>query len=329
MSQRIEWVDTARGLGLMFVFVGHLHTPFITTWIYTFHMPLFFFLSGLVFSMHPFRKFFIKKVERLVVPYFVLGLGIYLFYACLYAFEHRGMADYMEMLRNLIEQKAFWTIWFLAALFLAELILWGLMKISKRKDVLALLSTLLMAATFVFYRMGGTTLYWCFDVACVAQFFVMLGYLFRSNYSKMEVMLSSKQRVVWMIVALLINVISGSLCIRLSGSSLDMSVGLYGNELLTIVSAVSGIAVIILLCQIISHTFLTYLGQNTMIFFAWHSRIIIVACGMAYGYLGIFQDSGIVSQLIYSVVTLILIITILYPVTEGIKHLSVRKYFGV
>lgn len=40
-SGRIDWVDTARGMGLLLVFVGHLSIPFAAAWVYTFHMSLF------------------------------------------------------------------------------------------------------------------------------------------------------------------------------------------------------------------------------------------------------------------------------------------------
>ena len=329
MPDRIHWIDTARGLGLMLVFIGHLHPPYVSTWIYTFHMPLFFFLSGLVFTAHPFRTFYQKKISRLVVPYFSLGLVIYFFYACIYAFEQRGFADYWTMLINLISQKAFWTIWFLAALLFGELIVWVVLNLTKfwNKTAFAL-SLIIMSGAFFYYRNGGTTLYWCFDVACVAQFFILSGYLFKLNFSKIE-RFSSRNSVVLLLLLLSLNIISGFLCIRLSGSQLDMSVGLYGNELLSVVSALSGIGFIILLCQNLSSNFLSYLGRNTMVFFAWHSRIIIVACGMVYEAIDLFQGESLSSNILYVLTTLILILAVLYPVTEGIKRTRYSRYFGL
>ena len=81
-TKRIKWIDTAKGIGLLLVILGHLHVPYMTTWIYTFHMPLFFFLSGVVFSgsKYTFKEFLVKKIKSLVVPYFCLGFVIYLFY---------------------------------------------------------------------------------------------------------------------------------------------------------------------------------------------------------------------------------------------------------
>lgn len=44
---RIAWVDIAKGLGIFLVVLGHTYrkNP-VQNWIYSFHMPLFFILSG-------------------------------------------------------------------------------------------------------------------------------------------------------------------------------------------------------------------------------------------------------------------------------------------
>ena len=76
--------------GILLVVMGHSgmaepeiesHVVFLKKWIYSFHMPLFFFISGYLFSLtNPdFLKinaghFLFKKVKRLLVPYFALGL---------------------------------------------------------------------------------------------------------------------------------------------------------------------------------------------------------------------------------------------------------------
>lgn len=327
-QKRIEWIDTARGLGLMLVFIGHIKPPYVATWIYTFHMPLFFFLSGLVFSMHPFRTFFQKKFQRLVIPYFCLGIVIYIFYACIYAYENRNSGDYWIMLWNFLEQKAFWTIWFLAALFISELLLWIELKICKQNFYFTLLlSVTLMGLTFGFYRLGGSTLPWCFDVACVAQFFVLIGYIFKKKYIGFSP--SKSQIYICAPIFLFINLAAGMLCIKISHKQLDMSVGLYGNEILTLISALAGIGFVILICQLFTNRFFTYLGRNTMIFFGWHSRIILVACGMAYGALGLFSRETLLSEVLYVLTTLVIILATLYPTTELMKKSKIGHLFGV
>lgn len=45
MSKRIEWIDIAKGIGIILVIFGHIISPSnFRTWIYSFHIPLFFLL---------------------------------------------------------------------------------------------------------------------------------------------------------------------------------------------------------------------------------------------------------------------------------------------
>ena len=50
-KKRIEWVDIAKGIGIFLMVMGHTGIPRIgNQWIYSFHMPLFFFISGFLFN---------------------------------------------------------------------------------------------------------------------------------------------------------------------------------------------------------------------------------------------------------------------------------------
>ena len=80
--------------GILLVVLGHsgFEEPIIKqelsglhSWIYSFHMPLFFMISGYLFSLtnknfvdiKP-AKFMQKKVLRLLVPYLTIGTIVYL-----------------------------------------------------------------------------------------------------------------------------------------------------------------------------------------------------------------------------------------------------------
>lgn len=48
---RVKWIDTARGIAILLVLIGHAGVaPKLNQYILSFHMPLFFFLSGIVFD---------------------------------------------------------------------------------------------------------------------------------------------------------------------------------------------------------------------------------------------------------------------------------------
>ena len=86
MTQRVQWQDTAKGLGIVLVAFGHVERGLVSAGIltapvwedidfalYTFHMPLFMFLAGLNVPRSlragtvPFLR---KKAGALLVPYF-------------------------------------------------------------------------------------------------------------------------------------------------------------------------------------------------------------------------------------------------------------------
>ncbi|ETI59627.1 glycosyl transferase [Sphingobium sp. C100] len=68
---RLDWVDVARGLGIVAVVVGHVWTrgP-LRDAMYSFHMPLFFLLSGMLSRPHPVRAFTWRQISGQMRPYF-------------------------------------------------------------------------------------------------------------------------------------------------------------------------------------------------------------------------------------------------------------------
>ena len=335
-NARIEWIDTARGIALFFVIFGHLKTPYIATWIYTFHIPLFFFLSGCVYRQpRDFKTFMNKKVNGLIIPYFFLGAIIWLFHETLYFVngpENSLYGNGLTMLWNLIKQQGYWTVWFLACLFVCQMLFYWILRLGRENRYTVLsISITLAIVTFVYYRLGGKTLPWCIDIACIAQLFFTLGYFFnKSTRIKQQFILSRGLKWRMLCLALLfINCVSGFMNIRLTGKSLDMSIGMYGNEVLAILSALSGILFVVMVSTRINSRLLTYLGQNTMIIFGWHSRIIIVALDMLYCHFNLLTNESFIIQLARSLVSFTIILAILIPVTELIKKTRIRKLFGI
>ena len=47
-GKRVTWVDTAKGWGMLAIILSHVMTGHpVSRWLYTFHVPLFFFLATL------------------------------------------------------------------------------------------------------------------------------------------------------------------------------------------------------------------------------------------------------------------------------------------
>ena len=68
--------------GIILVVIGHIGemNTNLHRWIYSFHMPLFMFISGYLLNYTNQRKieninlkeFFWKKIKRLLIPYFII-----------------------------------------------------------------------------------------------------------------------------------------------------------------------------------------------------------------------------------------------------------------
>lgn len=66
-------ISITKGIGISLMVIGHSPCPeYLTTWIYCFHMPLFFFISGYLFKdqslKHP-KTYISKKIKSLYVPF--------------------------------------------------------------------------------------------------------------------------------------------------------------------------------------------------------------------------------------------------------------------
>ena len=78
-KKRVLWIDVARGIAILLVVLGHcignLFNPG-NRFILAFHMPLFFFLSGMCISESVIsaKNYLVKKVKTLLVPQAVLGI---------------------------------------------------------------------------------------------------------------------------------------------------------------------------------------------------------------------------------------------------------------
>lgn len=86
-KNRIHWIDYAKGIGIFLVVLGHVCrglvdselldgtspiVQFADQWIYAFHMPLFFFVSGLLIHSSvakPWQTFLVDKARTIVYPY--------------------------------------------------------------------------------------------------------------------------------------------------------------------------------------------------------------------------------------------------------------------
>lgn len=136
MSQRIEFLDGVKGVGILSIVLGHVFIPGWNDFLFLYHLPIFFLLAGYFTSAKlPPGAFVKKRARRLLVPYAVTAALIVLFSVPKSLAEHTSVLSGLKKwglaaLQGVgVEPKvpfhmeSIGAIWFLWALFWASLLL--------------------------------------------------------------------------------------------------------------------------------------------------------------------------------------------------------------
>lgn len=77
-NERIKWVDLAKGVAIILVILGHgSWNTTVDIFIYSFHMPLLFILSGVTFKEKSGWISVKRDVCRLIIPYAVINIVMF------------------------------------------------------------------------------------------------------------------------------------------------------------------------------------------------------------------------------------------------------------
>ncbi len=139
-KERVQWVDVAKGIGIFLIYLGHFgesagrSTPFV----FTFHVALFFFLSGCMnYYDHEERiiPYIIKRFKMIMLPFFTFSFIALILYSIM---NSSSIMDIYNMIINIFMgdiRNTFipaGSLWFLSCLFVIEII-FKLLKATKSK----------------------------------------------------------------------------------------------------------------------------------------------------------------------------------------------------
>jgi len=119
LNKRMDWIDSIKGFGAILVILGHLNpmAP-IECYIYSFHMPLFFFLSGILKSRQKnFVPFLQKKAKSLLIPFVIWNL-VSVLYRLIIHIPIKSVIIETFFLQGKMPHNT--PIWFLLTLFMCE-----------------------------------------------------------------------------------------------------------------------------------------------------------------------------------------------------------------
>lgn len=73
--------DIAKGIGIILMIIGHcgIKNQYVRNFIYSFHMPLFFLISGYFFKYREDKELLKRNFKRLIIPYIITCLCIIMY----------------------------------------------------------------------------------------------------------------------------------------------------------------------------------------------------------------------------------------------------------
>lgn len=326
-ASRLSNVDTAKALAIYLVVLGHvLPQGDFCKFIYAFHMPLFFVMSGLFLMHNPdmsLKTFVQKKFWRLYVPYLLYGLVIltgyyFLWFNFIIPQPHMNRELLYRVIGTLPGLRSDWVIncylWFLPCLFVGSIIIKVVYTyVPKYKYLLILL---LFGLGVVYNHWVHQSLPLSLDVALISLPFLTFGIVIM----KRKIFFDK-----WWQILVGVAMLAAALCFN--NVSPDMYAKRYGNYALYMLGGFGGTIAAIGLCsKVPALGLIQKIGRNTLHIYALHFCIQpFLGLGLkhvnAYG--GVIID-------IYAIVASFITVLILLPICEYInRHIPVLSGLGI
>lgn len=187
LNDRQDWIDTAKFIGMYAIYLGHLGGVAGPSFnfVFGFHVPLFFFLSGCTENISKelnFSRYALKKARNLLLPWLIGGLICIAINMIVNSFNQGQLIDQLIVLfRGTIRNRFFAPeYWFLTALFIVQITFWPLKKIDNKIIMLIASIIIWLFAQFCIKPHPISEPHMLFNIDSAAYYFLfyVLGYIF-------------------------------------------------------------------------------------------------------------------------------------------------------
>ena len=267
--ERQYWIDVAKCIGIFLIVFGHLPTSdFLVSFLWTFHVPLFFFISGFLNKSVSSEAFLKRLTVRLVIPYILIYLTTVLLVVPLRErFYVASVSTVGEMLLGI-----FWgtktyrgfvnaVLWFLPALIIVEIIF----NLFIRKSLWVYVPFLV--TSIYIYQTGNYDLFLSIDLALLGLNYYIIGIYAR----KFNVAQVFREVSLGILVLVFIVLLALTLLFAFHGN-----VWYTGNFYpISLLGGTIGIAMVVSLSVLIERTtkqqnFIIFISSNTLFIFCFH-----------------------------------------------------------
>lgn len=290
-KKRLKYIDVIKGFSILLIVIGHILREYNSTsifliWIYSFHVPIFFVLTGWlsykkIYDKSQFKLMIKKDAKSLLYPYFTFSLlfVIWDIFECI--FLNGSIKLILKDLLLTVSLYGIKTLWFLTCLFLAKAIYnFQQCKFDKKKIylsnivIIVIIFVLTHYIITIFQGRSGIYVHISRLIHLVGRPLVALIYIYIGAFMHRKI---KQENNSWFLIIglLLLNIIFGVLNGKVDLFSLTLN-----NLILYYLAASFGSLSIILFFEKIKNIkILEFFGKNSLVVMATHQKFpFIVGC---------------------------------------------------
>ena len=274
MKERLEWVDIAKGISMLCIIAGHLGSKSVDRIVFTFHVPIFFLISGYFISRKDsFKEYSLKRIRGLVVPYLFTSFLLMIAKIPFGMMKGRGLQIFTDMGEVFVQalygsgsnsNKTFFDISQIGAIWFLLALLWALLLVKFFMDkkyggiVIAGIAIAAYVSSNYFW------LPWSLQSGATAAVFVYIGAYLKEKDFKLK-------RNWWLLfVGIIVLLLEVVFKVKVSIAS-----NYYKYTIVSVVGAVLISYAILCFSQMLQHCIpikkvLCFFGNNSMIILCFH-----------------------------------------------------------
>ncbi|MBR6308409.1 MAG: acyltransferase family protein [Lachnospiraceae bacterium] len=336
-NKRIDSVDILRAVGILIMVMGHVGFGGVfDRYIHSFHMPIFFLISGFLFV--PKKEVgvglqILKRAGRLLIPYVFYAIINYLFWILLIYDKEWYVPLLNAVTYNTQGLPISGALWFLTAMFFAEAYYMILDRVIKNEIVRSALVIFVSVVASFLQNITSFRLPLTIDTAVVCMGFLELGRILK-HIDQSTWMSKIKQRKILVfilaVVLLCVNVV-----LSFVNEYVNIKSGWYGFVPLFWINALIGSAAYLTLAiwfdsvaaeSNIIRRILVVIGRRSMIFLGLN-QLVILLLSVAYSVLRLPYNFYISGVIIFAATAVVLYLLCL--LIGIIKIKPIKKLFGI
>ena len=327
-AERDTTLDIAKGISILLMTISHLFlfknfpkvSDFNESTLVLFKMPLFIFISGVLFSNRlGFKEFFINKFDALIKPILTIFVGSIIVALLMNHTKDLSFLEWVEFLNGIIK-KYYYPLWFPLALFVTIIIFKSVMDAKSKWKPSIFLMMYVTLITVLILLTKHNIKFSLFLAHPILYFFIILsiGYTLKKYQwihmmYRTDLFLFSVLIFIWYLFEK-----------EVLGIKLNLFMNQFGLLIPTVIAFISGISIILFLSKQISKTKylskgLTYCSKGSFFILAFH---VIIGNYLIYPYL----KDYISNVYLLSVITFVLTIASCIIIYKSLFHSKILKY---